>query len=326
MEDLAQLPEGWRSWVQAAGLPSPSLAPLTGDVSTRRYFRVTSGARTAVLAVYPTELRPACSRFLATTALLEGVGVPVPAVLASDCESGLMLVEDLGDSTLWHHRGLPWSELAQAFETAAELGVSIAKLPLEVVATLSPALDRSLLERELEQTLRSFLRPMGFLASRWEAEQVETGLRDLCDRVASQPVAVCHRDFMARNLVPGSGVEGELFGVRLTVLDHQDLRRGPAAYDLASLLNDSLFPTRAVEDRLLERFLPGIGSVEDYHAAAAQRALKAVGTYAAFAERGHRRHLPLIAPTLERAILHLSGLPEASPLVAGLRGGSDRIC
>ncbi|HEX4952188.1 MAG TPA: phosphotransferase [Thermoanaerobaculia bacterium] len=326
MVELGQLPAAWLGWVEGAGLPSPTLVALTGDVSTRRYFRVTSGDRTAVLAVYPEEARAVCGRFVATTRLLESVGVPVPAVLATDGEAGLMLVEDLGDSTLWHHRDLPWAELARAFETASELSARIATLPVEAVVGLSPPLDRSLLERELQQTLRTFLRPQGFLAPAARAVRVEGGLRDLCDRVASQPVAVCHRDFMARNLVPAARAEGEPFGSLLAVLDHQDLRCGPAAYDLASLLNDSLFPPPAVEESLLERFLPALGSIEDYHAAAAQRALKAVGTYAAFAERGHPRHLPLIGPTLERALRHLAALPETASLAADLRGGFDRIC
>lgn len=101
----------------------------------------------------------------------------------------------------------------------------------------------------------------------------------------------------------------------LAVLDHQDLRLGPVAYDVASLLNDSLFPPAAVEAALLKRS----GAPElDYRRAAVQRTLKAVGTYAAFAERGARRHLPLIRPTLRRTLFHMRQLPELEGLAQRL--------
>ena len=110
----------------------------------------------------------------------------------------------------------------------------------------------------------------------------------------------------------------------LGVLDFQDLRLGPPAYDLASMLNDSLFPAAELERGWVERFVPAAVGVEGYLRAVAQRTLKAVGTFARFAERGDARHLPLVAPTLERAARALSRLPETAgefaPLAARLAG------
>ena len=53
---------------------------------------------------------------------------------------------------------------------------------------------------------------------------------------------------------------------------------------------------------------------EQYRRAVVQRSLKAVGTYLAFARGGKRRHLPLVAPTLERALRFFPELPETAPL------------
>src|SRR5260370_24078577 len=99
---------------------------------------------------------------------------------------------------------------------------------------------------------------------------------------------------MARNLMP-------LPGGAVGVLDHQDLRLGPPAYDVASLLNDTLFPPAEIEQELLVA-TPSATPRAAYHLAAAQRTFKAVGTYASFARRGAPRHLPLIPPTLARAL------------------------
>jgi aminoglycoside/choline kinase family phosphotransferase len=120
---------------------------------------------------------------------------------------------------------------------------------------------------------------------------------------------------MARNLMPLE----EDGRAALVVLDHQDLRLGPPAYDLASLLNDTLFPPPELEERLLARAgWSAPAKRQGYHRTAAQRSLKAIGTYASFANRGARRHLPLIAPTLRRALAHLAYLPEAEPLLPAI--------
>jgi aminoglycoside/choline kinase family phosphotransferase len=126
---------------------------------------------------------------------------------------------------------------------------------------------------------------------------------------------------MARNLVPRPRPRPAASGdeAALVVLDHQDLRLGPPGYDLASLLNDSLFPPAELEEGWLARVLPpGEAPRLAYHRAAAQRTLKAVGTFAAFARRGSDRHLPLIPPTLERALYHLGRLPEGRKLAPEL--------
>jgi aminoglycoside/choline kinase family phosphotransferase len=125
----------------------------------------------------------------------------------------------------------------------------------------------------------------------------------MLDTLTAEPLVPCHRDFMARNLIPVGASPA------LAVIDHQDLRLGPASYDLASLLNDSLFAPVEVEDRLVAAALPQEQRLQ-YHRAAAQRTLKAVGTFLAFAKRGEDRHLPLIAPSLASARRHLLELPE----------------
>lgn len=313
---------------------------MAGDVSRRRYVRLELEAGgTAVLALYPPDLAETCRRYLRSGRLLAGAGVRVPDVLEDDCAAGWVLLEDLGERTLYEHRGRPWSELGAWFEEAVGILGRIAALPPGEVAALNPPLDRELLLRELRQTRERFLEPLG-LGGRRPAgaaggggrrddpalgEELEAALETLCERLGAEPAVPCHRDFGARNLVPlGPIVPGETAsGAAVGVLDHQDLRLGPPAYDLASLLNDSLFPPPELEQRLLERAGaagagPGGGALESYHRAAGQRTLKAVGSYAAFARRGDGRHLPLIPPTLGRALAHLRRLPETAALTPRL--------
>jgi aminoglycoside/choline kinase family phosphotransferase len=311
----------WTATLAGRGIHLTSWQPLAGDVSPRRYVRVSvDGRDSAILALYPPEVHGTCARFQAAGELLAKAGIRGPAVRAADCEGGWMLLEDAGLATLAERADLAWEAKEPYFREAAAIAGRIAGLPAGPVAALNPALDGALLERELRQTWDLFLLPKGlageggFQAALWEL------LAEVCRRAAAAPPVPCHRDFMARNLIPLAGD-----GARLVVLDHQDLRLGPAAYDLASLLNDTLFPPPALEEELLaaagwagERRL-------DYHRAAAQRTLKAIGTYVSFSLRGAPRHLPLVPPTFERALAHLSLLPEAAPRLGRIRGLWERF-
>jgi aminoglycoside/choline kinase family phosphotransferase len=281
--------------------------PMAGDVSRRAYFRLRIPTGTAILALYPPDLAETCSRYLETTRLLDGVGVRVPRVPDQDCRAGWALLEDLGPRTLYEERERPWSELTAYFEAAAAAARRIAELPADAVAGLNPPLDRDLLARELGQTRETLLEPLGVAGG----PEVDAALGEICERLGAEPAVACHRDFGARNLMPLGGPAAGRGQATVGVLDHQDLRLGPPAYDLASLLNDSLFPPAELEARLVAEAPVGR---ESYHRAAAQRTLKAVGSYAAFAHRGTDRHLPLIAPTLGRALDHLRRVPETATL------------
>jgi N-acetylmuramate 1-kinase len=301
----------WREWLAGIGFELREVRPLAGDVSPRRYHRLTdAGGVTAILALYPEELREACRRFARSTEILTAAGVPVPRVLGADCGRGWMLLQDLGEATLADLGARPWSELAGYFEEAAALAARVAALPPDQVAELNPPLDRELMARELAQTRQLFLEPGGLVPRGGPPSPLDEALDELCRALAADPPVPCHRDFMVRNLMPHAPGE-------VAVIDHQDLRLGPPAYDLASLLNDTLFPPPQLEERLVDAAFPGAARVR-YHRAAAQRTLKAVGSYAAFARRGSDRHLPLIGPTLGRFLRHFGCVPEGAPLASGL--------
>jgi N-acetylmuramate 1-kinase len=328
--------DGLEAWLAENGYPAAEIVPLSGDLSPRRYARVRRAdgrlkgrlkGDTAILAIYPAEIRATASRFAATTSLLAGIGVRVPAILAVRTpetngggapDEDAMLLEDLGSQTLaeWAlASGTPWSELRLYFRDALAQARRIATLPPGEVEPLSPVLGRELLEKELRQTWDLFLVPRGLLGDAGDEAALAGVLAELCARLAEDPPVPCHRDYMARNLMP-LGASGERPSV--AVLDHQDLRLGPPAYDLASLLNDTLFPPPEIEAELLAEAAPTPAERLRYHRAAAQRTLKAVGTFAAFARRGAPRHLPLIPPTLERCLAHLAALPESRELAPRL--------
>jgi len=302
------------AWLAELGWGEHAHETLAGDVGHRRYRILRRGPEidigeggddVVVLAVYPAALREACRRFRVTSELLAGAGVRVPRVLAADYELGAMLVEFLGDQTLndWAE-GRSWDEITPRFEAALEAARRISGIDPEAVAPLSPPLDSALLSRELRLTEESFLAPSGLLEGDL-GRRLEATLEALADAIASVPPKPCHRDFMVRNLTPGDPA-----GV--AVLDHQDLRLGPPLYDLASLLNDSLFPPPEIENRMVAEWCGDEDRRLEYHRVAAQRTLKAVGSYAMATADGKDFHRHRLAPTFERALDHLSRVPEAA--------------
>ena len=302
-------------WLTSSNLAPVHIAPLWGDVSRRRYFHVTlEGGATAVAVYYPPDMRPVCGRFLATTALLETGRVRVPEILLSACDQGLMLVEDLGSTSLYDIAEREWGELEPFYADALACIHNIQQLPAEVIADLNPPLDGTLLRQEIEISWDSLLEHDAIPASRVLRQQLHATLAELLDHLQECPLVPCHRDFMARNLML-SGPEH-----LLAVIDHQDLRLGPPFYDLASLLNDSLFPPPTIEKKLRENSIDSENALLLYRRCSVQRTVKAAGTFVRFAAQGDTRHVSLVNPTLQRTAYHLRYLPEGGSFADHLAG------
>jgi aminoglycoside/choline kinase family phosphotransferase len=301
-------------FLRRAGCAFREVDVLPGDLSQRRYFRVALESGASLLAAhYPEELRASMARFEMAQSWLAAAGVRVPAIQLSDRASGWMLVEDLGPRTLFEAAADGRAAHEARFLAAVDIAGRIAGLDRDRVVELgNPPLDGDALRRELDPTFEFLFDPGGLAELPGERQELALALDELCRRIADDPLVPCHRDFMARNLVP-------LADGGLAVIDFQDLRLGPPAYDLAALLNDSFFPDEALEDRLLPAGRRAGRAREQYARTVVQRALKAAGTFARFAARGRPRHLPLIAPTLGRAAVHLAALPETAGAFAPLR-------
>ncbi|MDH3253594.1 MAG: phosphotransferase [Acidobacteriota bacterium] len=288
------------------------ISPLGGDVSHRRYFRLLfDDGATAIGVHYPVEMRSTCRRFLATTALLEGGGIRVPSVLHSECDSGFSIVEDLGSTSLYDLADRPWTKLRHRFEAAMATISRIQRLPAADIAHLNPELGADALQAEVDLAWTRLLSRPEISGDAELRSLLAEALDATCRNLGAAPLIPCHRDFMARNLMIDS--DG-----RLALIDHQDLRLGPRFYDLASLLNDSLYPPRSEERHLRNRAIQNAEDLLVYRRCVVQRTLKAAATFVSFAGRGHDRHLPLVRPTLARAAHHLERLPEGGPFATEL--------
>lgn len=295
----AHIPAGVADAARSWGGEHVRVDRLTGDASTRIYFRAASGsssghphdaaAQTVIIALHDSAFDAVTFPFLQTTDLFIAAGVPVPRIISRQPTAGILILEDLGDRLLQHvlMENAPASMAAPLYRTAVD---HIVRLQQHGTPRLSPALEAGRLALDAERfrfELDYFFTHVvlglhGTKPSHRQREAVEVAFEHLCARLDQEPRVLCHRDYHARNLlVTGDG--------RLVAIDHQDSRRGPDTYDLASLLYDPYVDLQVSRTReCIRQFRQARGLKESaavfserLDAMAAQRLLKAAGTFAA---------------------------------------------
>jgi aminoglycoside/choline kinase family phosphotransferase len=81
------------------GEPPVAIAPLKGDASARRLYRLRAPSRTAIGVVGPDDRENRA--FLEFSRHFKTCGLPVPEIYADHIDEGIYLEEDLGDTTLF---------------------------------------------------------------------------------------------------------------------------------------------------------------------------------------------------------------------------------
>jgi hypothetical protein len=318
-------------------------APLAGDASSRRYYRIRlagagapSSAVLMALAGSPLPLSseelalfeapPRELPFVNVHRFLAKIGVRVPALYGYWADEGILLLEDLGDRCLWDHaRELPAGEISRWYRKAID---SLVLIQVEGA-------------RRRDDSCIAFQQRFDFRLYMWELDHFieygieksggETGhikpLRDelaaIAEELAARPPCLSHRDFHSWNLM--------IAGHDLAVIDFQDALLAPQQYDLASLLNDretDRLITAELETELIayyrERWREKTKTALDpeefmdiYRLSAIQRDLKVVGRfYYLDLVKGKPGYLRYIPPTLRRLRRNLERLPRCRKIIS----------
>lgn len=261
------------------------LQELTPEAGARRYFRPVENLQVPGLDEEQAKVKnwllvtsPDPAPF-ATTLFLQQRGVRTPQ-LGPFCE-GAYLVEDLGDRHLSDDPSLKnYNAILDAWQPFA----------LDPLPPKHPnrrlALDQSLFERELTMFQEAYLGKYRELES--IPDEVQRDCMELAQLASKGPECLQHRDFHCRNfLLPQA--EAPVW------IDHQDLRRGPLFYDLASLYTDAYVD---LSDQVFSRLRTEVGLLgacfqldaeeaqERFHFSALQRVLKALGTFGKLLQEG----------------------------------------
>jgi aminoglycoside/choline kinase family phosphotransferase len=280
---------------------------LAGDASARRYERVVGEGETAILMDAPPD-QPALRTgpFVQIASWLRQHGFSAPDIIDRRIDDGLVLMEDLGDDLFSRVLAKGGHGVNEAMLYGAAVDVLVALQALDPPSDLPPYDDDKMLEEVSRFT-------------RWSATSVskrEKGAyldiwRELLPGMRVGPAAFVYVDYHADNLLWLPEREGL---ARVGLLDFQDGRLGPCAYDLVSLLEDARRDVKPeVADLMIERYLAARPDLEAeafrtaYAVLGAHRNSKILGMIANWARTGKHQYLALecrVRAHLERDLAH----------------------
>jgi aminoglycoside/choline kinase family phosphotransferase len=219
------------AFLAGAGWTDAAHEDIASDASERRYVRLlrADGAR-AVLMRAPVVASPEAAAqfdaFRRIGAWLRDLGLAAPAEIACDRGGGLLLVEDLGRTSLAHLLDTGSPEAGPAYRAASGVIAHLAAAaPPEGLSRPSPG-DMAAM------TGVTFDRLDGAAALR---DTLQARLAEALAGVADLPPAVSLRDMHGDNLIWRADRTGM---ARIGLLDYQDALMLPDGYDIASLLDD----------------------------------------------------------------------------------------
>jgi hypothetical protein len=215
------------AWARVAtNEPALALVPASADASFRSYWRGHTSTGPVIVMDSPPDLedpRP----WLEIGQRLSTAGLHVPAVIATDTDAGLLLIEDLGNRTY-----LPELNTDTVDTLYGDALDALLRMQRYVDPTGLPAFDRAWQTMEMELMPTWFLtRHLGVELGCDGWDELELAFTVVLANIAAQPRGFMHRDFHSRNLLVCPGRNPG-------IIDFQGAMTGPVTYDLASLLRD----------------------------------------------------------------------------------------
>lgn len=313
-------------FLAGAGWAAAVRTPLAGDASARRYQRLVKGEERAVLMDAPPDHGEDITRFSRMALWLRERGYSAPDILAEDCASGFLLLEDLGDDLFARLTTTNPGVEHELYAAAVDFLVDLHNHP---AADFVAPLDGPALAGLVELTPKWYLPGVGE-APNEPARDLPFLVAKLCARIAGQKPVTGLRDFHAENLIwlpDRAGI------ARVGLLDFQDAVATHPAYDLVSLLQDARRDVSpALEREMVDRYLTATGfEAEEFGFAfallGAQRALRIIGVFARltlhFGKPHYLAYMPRVWGYLLRNLAHpglaalndvvRAGLPEPTP-------------
>ena len=338
---IAQL----RGFLEDSGFGRARRSRMIGDASTRIYERLTLDQQNAILMNAPrrpdgppvrdgkpysaiAHLAEDVVPYVAIAAGLRERDLSAPTILHADLDRGFIIMEDLGDERVVS--GDPPAPIEARYEAAVDLLAALHRRKLPHALAVAPHLEHRLPRYDLgaflieaELLLDWYLADATpALTSSARADFIALWRDALDPALKAFPTWVL-RDYHSPNLLWLPQRQGL---AQIGLLDFQDALIGPAAYDVASLLQDARVDVpEDLEMKLLSRYARARMGDQNFDAAefamlyatlAAQRATKILGIFARLDRRDGKpqylRHVPRLLRYLERSLAH----PALAPLKA----------
>jgi N-acetylmuramate 1-kinase len=334
-----------RAFLDRTGYGDVPRRRMQGDASTRIFERLDLDGHSDVLMNAPrrpdgppvrdgkpySAIAHLAEDIVPYVALAQGLrdrNLSAPAILQADLENGFLVMEDLGNERIV--AGDPPAPIAERYEAAVDLLLSLHRRKLPERLPVAPHVEYFLPHYDID----AFLIEAELLLD-W---YLTDGPKKVADPVREEFVALWRtalkpaieapptwvlRDYHSPNLL---WLPERDSVARIGILDFQDAMMGPAAYDVASLLQDARVDvpeslevallSRYARARLYDQRFDPAEFARLYATLAAQRATKILGIFARLERRDSKpqylRHIPRLLRYLQRSLAH----PDLAPLKA----------
>ncbi len=340
-----------RAFLDQTGYRDVPRRRMVGDASTRVFERLLLADHSEILMNSPrrpdgppvrdgkpySAIAHLAEDIVPYVSLAQGLrdrNLSAPAILQADLEHGFLVMEDLGDDRIV--AGDPPAPIEERYEAAVDLLLSLHRRKLPERLPVAPRkeyflppydMDAFLIEAEL--LLDWYLTSADVKVTDRLRTEFTRLWRDALQPAIEAPPTWVLRDYHSPNLLWLPERDNV---ARIGVLDFQDAMMGPAAYDLASLLQDArvdvpeplevaLF-SRYVRGRLYDQRFDAAGFARTYATLAAQRATKILGIFARLDRRDGKpqylRHIPRLLRYLNRSLAHADLAPLKAWYAANL--------
>ncbi|WP_182418646.1 tRNA (adenosine(37)-N6)-threonylcarbamoyltransferase complex ATPase subunit type 1 TsaE [Bartonella sp. HY038] len=320
---------------------------LAGDASARAYELITYGEdkcevlmdapqlempeKTGASYAKTANLAQSIDQFVGIDRIIRENNFNAPEIYAGDLDSGLLLLEYLGQDGIIDERRLPVTErylaatafLADFHEVDWPKHAVWEDLSIEI-----PNYDRDALHIETNLLLDWYLPFISQVEPIDQMREYYYQIWDvLFDELETAPKSLVMRDYHSPNILWCSEREGN---DRIGLIDFQDAQMGPTAYDVVSLAQDARITIAAPTEEALIRHYCSKRALLDkqfnekqfrqsYAILGAQRACKLLGLFIRLDKRDGKpqylKHLPRMTDYLLRNLKH----PALSPLKDFLR-------
>lgn len=314
------------------------ITPLTGDASSRSYYRVSTSKKNFIVCMdIKREIEKKDFALYQVYDLLYRNNIKVPKILDIDLPKGYILLEDLGDTTLLQFISRYENSFKQLdiYQNCIDIIIKFQNLKLDSSKKEKPqylelCFDTDKYMYEFNFTNQYFLQDLLKVnLSKHDLSILNKSFKTISSFLESHKMVFVHRDFHSRNIM----VQDKDF----YTIDYQDARLGNPLYDLVSLLEDCYFK---IDDNVKEKLKSYFYNNhykqsfnldfdffnKHYEYMKVQRVYKAIGSFSyIYKTRQDERYLKFIGFSFERFRESLIKLPEFEDLykvIADLYYGS----
>lgn len=317
---IEELFENTRTRIENFDLAPKEIISLTGDASTRRYYRVITDANSYVSCLSEPMDNDESNDFLNVYNIFSTSNVRVPKIYDHNIKKGYFLQEDLGNKTLLSHVSLllDEDEIFLTYKKIIDILINIHNIPADKKYSWGNLkFDTEKFMFEMNFTKKYFLNSfLNCELNREEEDLYNEMFSKLVGELSREDMVLCHRDFHSRNIMMKNGDP--------VVIDFQDARQGVCQYDLVSMLEDCYFQLSEENiERLKDYYIENSDNNKIdrdhferiYDLMTIQRTFKAIGSFSYInQDRDDNRYLKYIGFGMEKLRNKFKKYPEYKEL------------